>query len=925
MSDPGFLDRLTKQYFERYKSDAHLVAYVFPTHRGGYYFRDRLKKMSDGTRWFPEIFSIHDFITRLSPLVCAPSLELIFQLYSVYKEQVRSHEMKFEKFYTWGKMILSDFNEVDKQMADIDTLFRYLKEFGDVEMAQNDDQAGIYRRFVGFWGELGSLYHEFRRRLKDEGKAYEGMVYRDVAENLKNQKPQPWERVVFCALNALTESEKKIVDFFLENANGELVWDMDRYFIDDDTQEAGFFYRENLKHFGPERMDKWVGSSLPRSKEVFITSVSSDAGQAKVVGELLKKTGEKKVNSEEIAIVLPDESLLFPLLNSLPESIGKINVTLGYPLKQSSLYDLFFLILEMQKNAGSQGFFYENVFDLLRHPYFKLTMGDKGRHWIRKIRERNEIYIREIPEMDPALGKIFTLFTDSSEIIDLFLDLLYFLRDFNEKADDDSGLFPMDLEFIHHFYILMNQMKLTFNSFNVVMDVPSLWRLFSDIVSDTRIPFTGEPLEGIQVMGMLETQALSFKTVYLLSVNEGVLPVGKSSQSFIPYEIRKLMGLPTHDEKDAVSAYHFYRLIKDASNVHLIYNSRIKGIQKKEKSRYVDQLLFEFQMKNPNVRIKHRFCDFEFRSSDVPDISIDKTDETLALLEKRIFSASSLLTYLTCSLKFYLTYVLGIREMDEMIESPDDRILGNIVHRVLERCYAPFVEKIVTADQLKEMDDDSFYDPVITGVMKGELNITDVQVGRNRVVFEVIKAFMSHFFRYEKGFPGFRVKGLEKNIEGLSLEVKIPGKPIHVKLKGVVDRWDEKDGTFRIIDYKTGEVKSLNIESFDEFRGEKISSRRSSFQLMFYGFLFHKVMPEFPVSKLGIFSLRKPEMPLTFLSIGKRSDIEPGDFHEFEQFLSWVFQEIFDPKVPFSQTPYEILCRNCPFQSQCNRIQRDFD
>jgi ATP-dependent helicase/DNAse subunit B len=334
--------------------------------------------------------------------------------------------------------------------------------------------------------------------------------------------------------------------------------------------------------------------------------------------------------------------------------------------------------------------------------------------------------------------------------------------------------------------------------------------------------------------------------------------------------------------------------------------------------------MYEWNIRDHRRDMCHQGYSFEISSAEPRPIAIEKSPLVMDRVKKMTYSATSLLTYLTCSLKFYLTYILRVRESEEMMESPDDRLLGTIVHDILHRCYSPYIGKTVTDEILNRMENESFYDPLILDVMKKKLGISDVQTGRNRVVFEVIKDFLNHFFRYEQNNSGFSIRGLEKSIDGLDFKMMHDKSELNVKLKGTIDRWDEMDGIFRIIDYKTGDIKSQNIQSFEVFRGIKVVDRRSAFQLFFYGLLLQKHQPLCPVSRLGVFSLRKPDDPLNFVSIEKREDLTEKDFRDFEAFLMAVFQEIFDPSVTFSQTPHEILCRNCPFQSQCDRIQPDF-
>ncbi|HLP59572.1 MAG TPA: hypothetical protein VK186_12110, partial [Candidatus Deferrimicrobium sp.] len=681
----GFLEKIAGRFLDRYGNDIHKIAFIFPTRRASLYFIRHLQaKKAPGTNiWAPRVSSIDDFIAGLSPYAIADPLDLVFELYDVYKKHVRDYPKEFEDFYAWGKMIINDFNEIDQYLIDTGELFRNLSEFKEVEDITKEEKSDIYNRYTGFWEDLGVLYHEFNGLLRTKNKAYEGMIYRETAANVAQiSQALTWEKVIFCGFNALTRAEEIIVKHLLGKGKAEIFWDMDRYFVEDTNQEAGHFFRKNkeyLKLAEPE----WVEDRLAEPKQITLTGVQSKVSQAKVLGLKLQELQQSTTDPEKIAVVLPDEVLLFPVLNSLPQWVDKVNISLGFPLQQTPVFSLFNSIMEMYLRIfeiagaktlkeGTEEFYYKDIQKVLNHPYVKPLAPVEIAGFIALIKKENRVYVagKDIRFASEALGNIFKLRSDSRELIDFFLDLLNYIRAFFTENKPD--IFTVDYEYIYHFYTLLSRLSDSLRNTGLILsDIRTFRQLFIDIVKNSRIPFTGEPLEGLQIMGMLETQTLDFNHLYVLSVNEGFLPPGKAHQSFIPFDVRDKLGLPTYRDRDAIAAYHFYRLLKSSQNITLIYNTEAKGIEKSEKSRFIDQLLIEYAERNKNAVIKHQVIDFTFDAQQVKAISIRKSQKMIELLAGKSYSPSSLLVFLTCPVKFYFNYILKLREEEEVYESPE--------------------------------------------------------------------------------------------------------------------------------------------------------------------------------------------------------------------------------------------------------------
>ncbi|MCK4761367.1 MAG: PD-(D/E)XK nuclease family protein [Candidatus Aminicenantes bacterium] len=1001
-----FLQKIADKFLKEYGGEIHKIAFVFPTRRAGLYFLRHLQKQKKETAsmWAPPIFSIKDFAAGLAGVTIPDQLELIFALYEgvappayeggaappTYEgpgnhitdriDQKVSFGSKFSRriskefadFYPWGKMIISDFDEIDKHLVDAAELFRNLKEFKEIEDINIDEQAGIYQRYTGFWEDLGSMYREFNRALKEKNSAYEGMAFRFAAENIKEILKAPadpkagggnraegltatapgWEKAVFCGFNALTPAEETIIRFLISEEKGEIFWDMDHYFVDDVNQEAGSFYRRNREFFGREQ-EQWVEDRLLEPKNIDIIGVQSKVSQAKVLGLKLEQLGQALSDPEHIAVVLPDETMLFPVLNSLPGNIEKVNITIGFPLAQTPVYSLFDSILEMQwraaesstagpkaqptkdspgKNAATLWnsapvFYYKDVRKIMNHPYIRPFATEEIGALMTHIKKENLIYmaVEDVASLPKPLKNLFKIPGDSRQIIERFQELLTSIRSF--YLENKPGLFATDHEYLYFFYTLLTRLQDSLKNTGLQLDIRTFRQLLSDIVKSSRLPFTGEPLEGLQIMGVLETQTLNFSNLFILSVNEDYLPPGKSHHSFIPTETRKIIGLPTYKESDAVAAYHFYRLLKNSQNVTLIYTTAAGGLEKSEKSRFIEQLQIEYAVKNPQARIEHQVIDFSFSHPENKEIRVEKSAAILERLAERYYSASSLLDYLTCPLKFYFSHILKLKEEEEVFESPDQRIVGDIIHDVLHKLYGSYRGRD-EALSFKEIETiQGRVEPVLTAVYRDTLKSGDLFTGRNRIVFEVIKQLLDSFFEKEKRGPGFKILMLEEAVKGVRLSFAADNVEYSVQLVGQIDRVDiAADNTYRIIDYKTGKVNSLSVKDLEELSGAKAAERREVFQLFFYRYLLSKRLAgdERNRYRLGIYPFKKMYEELKFVCIDKSDVIGPESVDCFEQVLIDIFRELFDPGVPFSPTEEEKNCGYCPYRNLCGKSASDY-
>ncbi len=949
----AFLEKIAAGLMAQYGAELHRLVFVFPTRRAPLYFQRSLKavKPPEQTIWSPSMFSIDDFFAKLARVTVSDQVDLILELYSVYNKRVRHYSREFSDFYPWGKMILSDFDEMDKYLLDTKKLFKTLKEFKAIEDFDKEEKSEIYTRYTGFWEDLGVLYNDFNRLLKENNKAYEGMIYRKVAENVEevtraSMSLHGWEKVVFCGFNALTPAEETLLRYLRDNDKAEIFWDMDHYFVDDENQEAGHFFRKNRAALNIEDAS-FVEYGLLETRNINIIGVPTGVSQSKVLGIKLQELIKGDDEPDNIAVVLPDESLLFPTLNSLPDNVNKINVTIGFPLQQTPVFSLLDSIMEMQirNQKSAEGFYHKDIRRILNHPYIKPFADDDIDAFMNEIKESNLIYIKDIKtvrfrEKDEKdknkkektlsldiVDLLFGVYDDSGEFVDVFLKILDVIREF--FTEDKPDLSSLDYEYIYHFYTFLRRLKEILNTGKMVLNLHTFRQMLSDIVKANRVPFTGEPLVGLQIMGVLETQTLDFNHVYILSVNEGHLPPGKSQQSFIPYDIRVVMGLPTYKDRDAIAAYHFYRLLKNSRNVTLFYVTESRGIDKNEKSRFIDQLLIEYSERNRNARINHYVVDFTFDTGQKREIEIRKSEKMIAEMVQEPHSASSLLTYLTCPLKYYFSYGLKLREDEDVFESPDYKQFGTILHNTLKELYLPLQKK----ESFVTNHDINAILPVIETCLKEEygkvIKTGDIKSGRNYITYEVMKKFLYGFFEKEKQRGGFKVELLEKRFEDIPFLFESNGIKYEVKLKGFLDRLDTTpDGNYCIIDYKTGKTGSLKIENIDALieilSGEKAIKQKEVFQLLFYLYLLQKKGGYKKPFRLGIYSFKRLYDELAFVQVEKSDIIKEDVINSMEEVLEKIFVELFNMDIGFHQTKNIEICRVCQYANICNKEKKSF-
>lgn len=956
-----FLYQVASLFYEKWGAEVSRLAFVFPNRRTGLFFQKYLSEVADIPLFSPTILTINDLFIQLSGKQSADRISMLFTLYDIYIRQSGSTET-FDEFLYWGEMLLNDFDDIDKYMANARMLFSNVTDLREIENDfdfLSDEQIAAIRsfwssfyprgdtpnqqQFLAVWQVLYDLYEEFRATLAAEGKGYEGMIFREVVESMeRGESPDlPYEQIVFVGLNALSVSEERFLAQLQKRKIADFYWDYVSDKVTDPDNKASYFVSRNRKSF-PSSM------KLPPEEkvktEIEVIGIPSGIGQAKHVYTLLSDwCKEAEMSSEEAlrtAVILPDEHLLIPVLNAIPEQIRRINVTMGYPLAGTPVASLIEYILALQKNVRyidrNPLFYFRDVLSVLNHRYILSTSPEIISSLVKEITENNKIYISHTElGKTPLLEILFTPVTGVEAFSDYLIKVLEELNKvmsaLSDEEEEDAPQRTNDLEqeFIFHYFTTVNRMKEVMKDARIEMKIDTFFRLLKRVTDTITIPFHGEPLSGLQIMGVLETRALDFDRLIILSMNEGIFPQRKAANSFIPYNLRRGFGLPTYEHQDSVWAYHFYRLIERASHVSLLYDTRSNGLQTGEVSRFVHQLHYHYE-----VPMRDKLVVYNVSSSKTPPLAVPKREDIMRRLDayrkggSKAISASAINTYLDCPLKFYFSVVEGIREEEEVSETIESDVFGSILHKVMEELYKPFQGKMVTVDLLKAIrKDTALLTGAIARAFASEFFKTEVVrslTGQNYLIGEMIRKYVEKILERDGKLTPFVYIESERKINGL---ISLSDHS-EIRLKGFIDRVDEVRDAIRIIDYKSGSGTTTfsSIESL--FNKEEKDRAKAVMQVFMYCWMYaHLTENKGKTIQPGIYYVRSlfsdPFDPSVYHRIerGKSEKVEDfsGYAQAFEEGLRGCLDEIFNPEIPFTQTPTGKACSYCPFKGICGK------
>lgn len=933
-----FLEKTADYILNNYINNTQNLTVVLPNRRGSLYLKKYISQKIAKPIFLPDIISIEDFIIKIAELEIADNVFLLLEFYKSYCNIEGDNAKDFQEVFKWAKQVLKDYNEIDLYLVNPDDIFKAIDEATVIKTWNLGAPLTPYqKRYLKFFQSLGLYYNEFANNLSQKKYAYQGFVYRRATEKInsfiKNSKNQTF---LFAGLNALTPSEEKIIFTLKNEGYAKLLWDADEYYMTDTKQEAGFFLRR-FKKLIKDNEFLWNENNISlNKKKINITGTQGKVLQAKHAGNILKEMINNNNNIENVALVLADEKLLFPVLNSIPKNLDKFNITMGAPLAQLPIAQVYESLFNLHLNSkvinGKTFFPATDIVEFIEHPYIYKLFESVFNNIIKNLKsgkayfESNEVLNFSdnnntknllkliVSDWDNKPSKALCDFKSiNNQLINIFSS--------NEKTTDN-----IEYEYIFHFQNIIKKFDDIIKQYDIEIGIKPFYSLFRHALNSVQLPFYGEPLCGLQIMGLLETRTLDFEKIILLSANEGVLPAGKSEPTFIPSDIRKIYRLPVTGDKDAVYAYHFYRLLHKCNELHIIYNTKQDTFGAGEKSRFIKQIEYELPQLNSNTIITNNIVTFnEININNANPIYIEKNEYIFNKLKARAIKGlapSALNSYIACPLKFYFSQIAEIPEKDDDIYDINHARFGSAVHEVLDILYKNILNVIPQPEMLHQMRKDAHN--ITNWVFNNKFENFDISSGKNLLAYNAVQRIVENYLHYEEkrikyNPDNFVVHLLEQTLNYTRI-FNINDEEIEVLLKGKADRIDINANVARIIDYKTGKTynNELNAEKADDLL---INTNLSKcFQLLMYSYLFSKNENcRNSAFVAGIISVGSPTTGFMKAKLNNSSQLNISDLKEVEEVIFQIINQIFDKNIAFEQTKNLDNCKYCSYLPICSR------
>ena len=912
----SFLDEVADLLVKNHGNDFEKTAVILPSKRSALFLKKALASRIKDTFWAPTTYNFTELISLHHNEVILDKTTLSFELYRVYLKLEGKQAESFDQFYKWGEILLTDFNEIDLYQLDAKEVFKDLKNIHELESWNTEVYTEMQERYLGFWNKLSPLYFAFKEHLEKKGVSYAGATYKAVAEKLQLNgiDKSEFSHVYFCGLNALSPSEISIIKSYQQNLKTELIWDLDNHYANHPVHEAGHFYRA-LKERHPELTQGKIPSNLDvNDKKITIYQAPSNVAQAKIAAQILHEISPI-ISYEKCAVVLPDSALLLPVLEDLPSSIEAVNVTMGFPLEKTELFSLLESILKFQENiqkyqtGESVHFHYIPFLRLIKHPILRKLFKEEVDSIDHAIRKGNKVFINheDIKNMSlyqkhPNLFKKWT--TLDSEPIQFILDFLDYLLPLLKQCIAKNEI---NLHSINVTKEALSKLLPILSAYPYIQNLSTFRKIFKNACSNHQLSFFGEPLSGLQIMGLLETRALDFENLIILSLNENILPRAKHDNSILPYDLKKFHSLPGSKERDAVMANHFFRLIQRAKSVHLVYAPISDGFGAGEKSRFLLQLKEELkQAQIGNRRFKIPL------GTKIADNLVVKNELFYTVLEKYLtnkgLSVSALNKFIRCPLDFYYTYICGLRDEEDVEEEIEDSSMGQIVHQVLEEIYSPLINQNLDCDFLKSQR--SEVRKMTEYLFMKHLNQNELHgmnyLSKEIAITQIEKVLTSDINDLELGST-IQLLGTEE-VVSVPFEYDHNKKAIPIKLNGTIDRIDKRNGTVRVMDYKTGSVSAESVKSLNLFELNEKSHK--SLQLAYYCYLYGELNPNAVVTSWIV--AVKGSKQLYFQGKVDGLDTHGLAFRKsFSTALKGLLDEIMDPSKSLEHNSDSEYCKVC--------------
>ncbi|MGB0896564.1 MAG: PD-(D/E)XK nuclease family protein [Flavobacteriaceae bacterium] len=886
------------------------VVFVLPSKRAGVFLKKELSNYYKNSTFFlPKIISIEELIEAISGLKTLSNTETLFEFYKVYTAITSQEELdSFESFSTWAQILLHDFNEIDRYKIEGETFFQNLSSIKQIEhWSPNEEPTELIKKYLGFWESSYLYYQNLYDSLLSSNLGYQGLVYKEAAEQIEYYIQNTTSRHYFLGFNALNKCEEVIIQELLHQDLATVIWDVDELLFNSPTQNSSNFlhkYKKEWKYYFTNEFSI-RSNDFSSNKNIDVYALPKNIGQVKQVGQVLSQLSEDEL--KETAVVLGDESLLLPLLNSLPQNVKSINITMGMPLRDIPLASFFECVFQLYIKQSGDRFYFKKLLNLLNNNYTKLLFGTETVHQFIEYIQVNNLTslahseIKSHLNIDEQYAKLFSLNNDVSDVIDVFQNVILGLK--TQVSDQ------LNLEYLYRFNEVFNVLKRQHSKYKILNTLEGLYGIYKEVLNTETLDFRGEPIQGLQIMGVLESRVLDFKRVILTSVNEGILPSGKTHNSFIPFDLKLEFKLPTYYEKDAVYAYHFFKLLQRAESISLLYNTEPDGLNAGEKSRFLLQLE---TLLAPNHVLNHHICTPTIPPTSNVEQVIEKDEtvlERLKVIADKGFSPSALTQYIRNPIDFYHQKILSIYEENEVEETVAANTLGTIVHNTLEEFYKPLENHILTKELIKEMERKISNE--VAHQFQQEFKKGNISTGKNLIIYNIAKRYVSNFLKQELQLLSNHQEVIIRHIEAdLKAEIDIPEIDFPVYITGKVDRIDEVDGVIRIIDYKTGKVEQGKVELINwEDITTDYTKYSKPFQILTYAYMMMQQKQFTQPVEAGIISFKN--LNAGFLKFNKKDKIgrgankdaviSPDTLDNFSVELKQLIIEICNLNIPFTE------------------------
>ncbi|HEX8577370.1 MAG TPA: PD-(D/E)XK nuclease family protein [Flavobacterium sp.] len=918
MTETTFLDKIAKVVIGDDAGELLDTIIILPNKRAKIFLIEALKNNVSTNILAPEIVTIEDFIQHIAGIRAIDPIELLFEFHEVYLSVTeKSSQQSFELFANWAKTLIQDFNEIDRYLLDPTHVLSYLKDIEDIKKwgIEVENATPLLEKYIDLWKLLPHYYKTLYDHLLHKGVGYQGLIYREAVNNLNHFSASvSTKKFLFAGFNALNTAEERIVQHLLAMGQARIFWDADKVFLDDPYHDASLFirrFKDKWKYYKSNPFE-WIVDDFSKTKNIKVIGTPKTIGQAKIVGSIIENTILNNPGSslDRVAIVLGEGNLLIPLLYALPSGVGNLNITMGYSGKNNPAQILIAKLFKMHTNALSRNpkayvFYYKDVLDILTHPLVEPYAQTNA--LVNNINQNNYTFVsyQKLKELHPGGSELFLLLfrkweNGSMAVLETISHLLQMIKG---NLSNDNEEEKITKAFVFAVFKVINKLTNYYSQHEYIDKIETLYAIYKQVIDLAEVYFEGEPLHGLQIMGVLESRVLDFDTVIVTSMNEGKFPAGKSQNSFIPYDVKRELGLPTFKEKDAIYTYHFYHLLQRAKNIYLLYNTESEGLDAGEKSRFITQLEVE---KQKNHTLTHEIYNAALPETAYQPMVVPKSESVMARLQEiadKGFSPSALTNYIRNPIQFYFQKVLRIGEVEEVEENIALNTLGTIIHETLKSLYEPLIGKFIS-----ENDISTCFKQIDAEVLKQFKLVYkegEIKKGKNLLAFEVAKRNIANFLKVElesiKNGDVIKIIALEQTFER---QLYHPGLPFPVLIKGNVDRIEERNGIIRIIDYKTGKVEKTSL-TLSSWRGVTTDIKNDKIiQVLAYAYMYEQIANGKPM-EVGIISfknLKSGFLPFIFKQEKTEYTIITKELLlGYTEQIVLLLNEILDSDIPFEE------------------------